>query len=228
MRFAAPTVVNGKVYVSSYGGYLLAFGPAPQNTSPPSISGTAAQGDTLTESHGSWTNNPRTYRYRWEKCDSSGSRCSVIAGARKPKYTLRSRDAGHTIRVQEIAINPSGVEQAGEVRGYTRRLACSPLEQAPPLISGNATEGQALAETHRTLDQLPDQLHLPVATLRHLRHELFGDPRCDGEQYTLAAADVGHTIRVQETASNGRPSTAPATSAPTAAGQPASPPLTRP
>ena len=88
--FAAPTVVNGKVYVSSLSGYVLAFGPAPQNTSPPVISGRAAQGDTLTESHGSWTNNPKRYRYRWEDCDSSGSSCSVIAGATKRKLTLTS------------------------------------------------------------------------------------------------------------------------------------------
>ena len=60
--------------------------------------------------------------------------------------------------------------------------ACSPLEQCASVDLGERDRGPDPRRDPRELDQLPDQLHLPVATLRHLRHELFGDPRCDGEQ----------------------------------------------
>ncbi len=226
--FAAPTVVNGKVYVTSYGGYVLAFGPAPQNTSPPLISGTAAQGDTLTESHGSWTNNPRMYRYRWEKCDSSGSRCSAIVGARKRRLTLTNGDAGHTIRVEEIAINPSGSSRPARSAPTRVVLPARPSNSAPPSISGTVTEGQTLAETHGSWTNSPTTF-----TYQWQRCDTSGTncsaiPGATANSYTLAAADVGHTIRVRETASNGRPSTAPAASAPTAVVQPAAAPLTNP
>jgi hypothetical protein len=36
-----------------------------ENTSPPTISGTAQEGKTLTGDHGTWTNNPTSYVYSW-------------------------------------------------------------------------------------------------------------------------------------------------------------------
>src|SRR5204863_168414 len=47
--------------------------PPPTNTSPPTISGTAQQGQTLTEAHGSWTNEPASYTYQWQQCNSEGT-----------------------------------------------------------------------------------------------------------------------------------------------------------
>ena len=226
--FAAPTVVNGKVYVAMLSGYLAAFGPAPQNTSPPLISGTATQQHTLTESHGSWTNNPTSYRYEWEDCDSSGTSCSVIAGATNRRLTLTSDDAGHTIRVQETAINPSGASSPASSAATRVVLPLPPSNRVPPSISGNTTEGQTLAETHGSWTNSPTTF-----TYQWQRCDTSGTncsaiPGATSNSYTLAAADVGDTIRVQETASNGKPSRAPATSAPTAVVQPASAPPTNP
>jgi 5-hydroxyisourate hydrolase-like protein (transthyretin family) len=82
--------------------------PAPVNSAAPSISGEALEGLTLTESHGSWTNQPTAYSYQWQDCDSAGSNCSAIAGATSQTYTLSTNDVGHTIRVQESASNAAG------------------------------------------------------------------------------------------------------------------------
>ena len=41
----------------------------PVNVKPPTITGTAQQGKTLTEVHGEWTNEPESYEYKWERCD---------------------------------------------------------------------------------------------------------------------------------------------------------------
>ena len=227
--FAAPTVVNGKVYVASTGGDVTAFAPAPQNTSPPLISGRANQQGTLTESHGSWTNNPTRFRYEWEDCDTSGNSCSVIAGATKPKLTLTSVDVGHTIRVEEIAINPSGASSPASSAATRVVLPLHrPSNIVRPSISGNVTQGQTLAETHASWTDSPTSF-----TYQWQRCDTSGTncsaiPGATSSRYTLAAADVGDTIRVQETASNPKPSAAPATSAPTAVVRPASAPLTNP
>src|SRR5207248_11131028 len=40
---------------------------APKNTSPPTISGTAKVGQTLTADPGSWSGNPTSYAYHWQR-----------------------------------------------------------------------------------------------------------------------------------------------------------------
>ncbi len=85
--------------------------PAPVDTAPPTISGSATQGQTLTESHGSWSNTPTTFAYQWQDCDSSGNSCSAIAGATGQTYVLGAADVAHTIRVLETAGNAGGTSQ---------------------------------------------------------------------------------------------------------------------
>jgi hypothetical protein len=80
----------------------------PVSTSPPSISGAAVEGTTLTEVHGSWTNSPTLYGYQWEDCDGSGGGCVPIASATSQAYALRASDFGHAIEVLETAGNSTG------------------------------------------------------------------------------------------------------------------------
>ena len=53
----------------------------PTIVQPPTITGVFVQGQTVTESHGSWTNSPTAYGYQWEDCDSAGNSCTAITGA---------------------------------------------------------------------------------------------------------------------------------------------------
>src|SRR5438128_1261099 len=82
--------------------------PVPTNTAPPTISGTAKQGQTLTEAHGSWTNSPTGFSYQWLQCDSLGNACLPIAGATVQTYVPVAADVEHTLKVQEIASNEAG------------------------------------------------------------------------------------------------------------------------
>ena len=177
--YAGPTVVNGKVYVSSVGGYLYAFAPAPQTVSPPSISGRATQSRTLTESHGSWTNNPKRYGYQWEACDSSGRSCAAIGGATRRKYTLTGADVGHTIRVQETATNASGASSPASLGGDASCLAAPTVEHRAAVDLWEHDPGTDPDRAPRDLDQLPDQLRLSVGAMRQLRWQLLGDRRRD-------------------------------------------------
>ena len=84
-------------------------GTAPVNTTPPTISGTATEGQTLTLKPGTWSGTaPITTADAWRRCDSAGANCIDVAiGA---TYTLTASDVGHTIRVRETATatNPYG------------------------------------------------------------------------------------------------------------------------
>ena len=81
----------------------------PVNTSPPIISGTPQDGQTLTASTGSWSGTqPITYGFQWQRCDSGGANCVVIAGATGPTYLATSVDVGRTLRVVVTATNSAG------------------------------------------------------------------------------------------------------------------------
>ena len=112
----------------------------PANSSPPTISGSVVQGQTLTEGHGSWTNSPIAFSYQWEDCDSSGNNCSAIAGATGQTYTLTSSDVGDTIRVLETASNASG---ASSPASSVASAVVVPAPPPPPPGSVSSASGSS-------------------------------------------------------------------------------------
>jgi hypothetical protein len=82
--------------------------PPPVNSAPPTISGTAQQGQTLIEVHGAWTNSPTSYSYQRLQCETLTNSCLAILGATKQTYVPVLGDVGHTIRVQETASSAGG------------------------------------------------------------------------------------------------------------------------
>ena len=84
--------------------------PVPASSSPPKVSGSTQQGQTLSETHATWSDNPSSYGYQWERCGSSS--CSPISGATGQTYTLTTFDVGDTIAVEESATNKGGTSGA--------------------------------------------------------------------------------------------------------------------
>ncbi|HEY4620584.1 MAG TPA: hypothetical protein VIG93_02705, partial [Gaiellaceae bacterium] len=81
---------------------------APTNTSLPTISGTAQVGQTLTAGTGSWTGNPTSFSFQWQRCTAGGTSCVDISGATAGTYVLGSGDLGSTVRVAVTARNSVG------------------------------------------------------------------------------------------------------------------------
>ena len=190
---------------------------APTNTAPPTISGSAQQGKTLTEAHGAWTGNPTSYAYQWLRCDSTGANCVAISGATVQTYVLVAADVGRTIRVQETASNEGGAGSAAT----SSATAWSPrkLRATPPRRRSARPPRCKVRRSPRA-----------TARGRHPTGFAYQWQQCDGsgngclpisgataQTYVPVAGDVGHTIRVQETASNAGGSGAPATSSATTA-----------
>ncbi len=73
---------------------------APVNSSPPAISGSAVQGQTLTCSQGTWQNGPTGYAYAWRR-DAS----QVATGQ---TYVVQAADVGHAITCAVTATNSAG------------------------------------------------------------------------------------------------------------------------
>ncbi len=108
------TATNSVGHASaSSGKTAIVTAAPPQNTVPPSISGTVSDGQTLTASKGSWTGSaPITYAYQWDRCDGAGLSCTNIAGATATTYLLAAADEGNELRVIVTATNSRGVVSA--------------------------------------------------------------------------------------------------------------------
>jgi hypothetical protein len=88
---------------------------------PPRISGRAHVRGRLTVSKGTWLGPPKTYRYRWLRCNSHGGGCKSIRHATHPTFRLTSQDAGHRLRVRVTAANAAGRKTA--TSGASGRVA---------------------------------------------------------------------------------------------------------
>jgi hypothetical protein len=98
--FASPDGAN--IGTAAFG---VNLNGAPQNTAAPAITGTTANGDTLTASPGSWSGSPTSYSYQWQRCDGV---CEDVVDAQSSTYTLGDDDTLATMRVVVTAANSVG------------------------------------------------------------------------------------------------------------------------
>jgi hypothetical protein len=180
---------------------------APTNSSPPTISGTAQQGQTLTTTNGTWSGTePITYIYAWQRCDNKGGHCADIKNATSATYVLAKEDVNHTLRVAVSAKNAEGTNTAlSAVTGVVTAapVAGAPVNTALPTISGTAQENQTLTTTTGAWSGAG-----PITfTYTWERCDTTGG-HCGNiggsnhPTYKLVKADVGKTIRVEVAAKN--------------------------
>jgi sugar lactone lactonase YvrE len=98
---------------------------APTMVAAPSVSGTAAVGQTLTASTGTWMDYPTGYAYQWQRCVGSPPSCTNISGATSSTYTLAGGDGGYTIRVAVTATN--GIGSTSDSSAVTAMVPAPPV-----------------------------------------------------------------------------------------------------
>lgn len=215
---AALAVVGAGVLASS------ALGAVPSNTAKPAISGTAAVGQTLTVSNGTWTGSPTSYSYQWQRCSSSTS-CSDITGATSHTYTVASADNGNALRAQVTATNADG--KATATADQTAVVGV-PANTTQPSILGDATVGSTLTATHGRWTNSPTSY-----TYRWLRCDADGTGCArilgeTGQTYDVRTVDAGNALRVAVTATNATGSATARSDATDMVPSPSQPPTTTP
>ena len=190
---------------------------APVNVSPPTISGVAQQGQTLTASQGGWTGNPTSFSYDWLRCDSAGAHCVPVSLATTSRYSLVAADVGSTLRVAVVAANaagPSSPATSAQTEVVTA-VAQPPTNTSPPTISGAAQKGKTLSANSGSWTGSPTGF-----SYEWLRCDATGAScspiaRATNPRYSVTESDVGSTLRVAVVASNAVGPSSPATSAQT-------------
>jgi len=103
---------------SAFGSTAAQTQYAPKNTTPPTITGTAADTQTLTANVGTWTGDqPIVFSFQWQRCNSAAQNCVSIAGATTQTYLVDTSDVGGTLRVTVTARNSAG--SASVISGAT-------------------------------------------------------------------------------------------------------------
>jgi hypothetical protein len=98
-------------YVTALAGHIgTEFTPV--GTSPPTVTGNALQGQTLTATPGTWTAADATFTYQWQRCDAAGANCVAVAGATASTYAVTPADVGATLNVVVTAANRFGAPSA--------------------------------------------------------------------------------------------------------------------
>ena len=203
---------------SIYASYITGgTGSPPVNTVVPVVSGSTVSGQVLSVSNGSWTGSPApAFSYQWQRCDGAGANCVAIGAATGQTYTLAAADVGHTMVATVTGENASGTVAANSApTGLVAALPSPPVNTVVPVVSGSTVSGQVLSVSNGSWTGSP----APAFSYQWQRCDGAG-ANCvaigaaTGQTYTLAAADVGHTMVATVTGENAS-GTVAANSAPT-------------
>ena len=176
---------------------------APSNLTPPSITGSPVQGQTLTASTGTWAGTtPLTFSYQWQDCNASGMSCSNISGATASTYVVQASDGGDTILVVVTATNTSG--SASAASASTSQVPAAPANTATPVLSTSTPEvGHALTVTAGTW------IGSPTPTLSYQWQDCNASASscvnissATTNTYTPVATDAGSYLQIVVTGTN--------------------------
>ena len=198
------TATNGSGSAGASSNATAVVTGSPQNTAAPTVSGTAAKGEKLTTTNGTWTGFPAlfTFTYAWLRCDNLGANCSAIGGATASSYTLVQADVGGTVKARVTASN--GVAPtASSDSAVTAVVTGSPANTVAPTITGTTGIGDTLTEHDGTWSGYPaptfsyqwrrcDSAHINCT-------DIVGETT---NTYVIVAGDAGYRIRVTVTATN--------------------------
>ena len=172
----------------------------PENTVPPTITGTAREGSTLTASRGAWTSNPTSYTFAWQRCSSDGVVCVAIPRATASTYALRAGDVGRTMRFAVTAANAEGRDTVSSEPTAVVASKNGPQATARPGVAGEALVGEELQVSNGSWSPTPANF-------------LYQWQQCDtdgrgcvnilgafGQTYGVRRADLGTRLRALVTA----------------------------
>jgi hypothetical protein len=178
---------------------------APAIATLPTVTGIAREGETLTAGAGTWAGSGISYKYQWRRCDQAGENCvDASAAVVQNTVTLVAADTARTMRVVVTATSSGGVATATSEPSAVVVKRDAPVNTAAPAVTGTARDGQTLTVAHGTWNG--------AGTIAYT----YQWKRCDGAgqscvdasavitqaTITLAAADVGKTIRAAVIATN--------------------------
>ena len=174
----------------------------------PVITGTAAVGQPLSVSDGTWTPTPDTVSYQWFRTSGVGDPVA-IDGATDSTYTPTAADFGDTISAS-VTATAVGYRDATGTASATAAVTAGTLSTATPTITGTAAVGSTLTAVPGTWGP---------GTVDFAYQWISGTtdiPDATSSTYTPVTADAGAKLSVRVTGSETGYASASQTSSQTA------------
>ncbi len=175
----------------------------PTNTAVPTLSGTPADGHTLTLDDGTWSGtDPLDFDIVWQRCDVAGDNCIAIPGETGTSYTLTADDIDSTVRALVTASNVAGVAAAPSAPTAVV-AADAPVNVVAPVVSGTRVDGETLTTDDGTWTGTQPILY----TYQWQRCDSLGNNCANvfgatDASHLLVSDDIGQVVRVVVTAAN--------------------------
>jgi len=99
---------DGKAFANSEATDVVDSKSGPTNGTKPAVTGTPTVGEEIRVSRGTWSPNPTSFGFQWQRCSSTGTDCINVAGATGAAYGVRSADVDHRMRALVTARTAAG------------------------------------------------------------------------------------------------------------------------
>jgi Carboxypeptidase regulatory-like domain len=163
-------------------------GKVPVSTKAPELTGTPALGETLSCSQGSWENSPTSYAYKWLRDGVE------IAAQTASTYVVVVADEGHGISCEVTATNTAGSTSS---TSNVLTVASKPANTKVPEVTGTPVVGETLSCSTGSWSGTP----VPTLSYKWLRDGV-AIAGATISTYKLQAADEGHNVACEVTATN--------------------------
>ena len=177
----------------------------PESDTAPIVSGTARDGETLSATDGTWSDDDGTpsYAIRWQRCDAGGTCVDIQDDADASTYELTDDDVDQQVRAVVTATDAD--ENATTVVSASTAVVvpAMPILRTEPSVAGTTDTGETLHADPGDWDGLPTITY----AYQWQRCDVGGEDCADisgatSGDYVLDAADAGATVRVTVIATN--------------------------
>ena len=115
---SVPTPIAGASYADPGPGF-------PGTTIDPRLLGNAMVGSTLKLTDGGFVGAKLSYAYQWQRCDTTGSNCGPVPGARAASYNPGMVNSSRGYRGRGVSI-PSEIEERNNYETLCARFKLQP------------------------------------------------------------------------------------------------------
>lgn len=138
------------------------------NTARPTITGEARVGQELTANEGTWTGNPTSFAFQWQRCDADSLTCANVVGATGRSYGVRIADLGFRLRVEVTARTDNNRSGTATSNATAVVVPTAPITNRRPTIAFISVRftGARVYARFRICDDRPRNLAILVTESR--------------------------------------------------------------
>ncbi len=178
----------------------------PLVTFPPTVAGLPVEGQSLGARTGLWKGvGSVLFSFRWYRCNNLGGHCALVTTATSGIYTTTPKDVGDTIGLSLVASDSTGKTTTviASLVGPVAPANASLTATTAPTVSGTERVGGILTADYGQWSARPSSYAVAWLRCNLNGRACTAIPKATASSYKPVAADAGHTLIVDVSATAG-------------------------